>query len=228
TPTVPLSEGVHTAYVKIVDNAGNYAEATWSFTVDITPPYFTVESPKGENNPYGTKGILFKINVIGENASKIQYSVNGGGFYNLCTSCSYYSKTRYLYEGNNSIKIRVYDKAGNMAEQQMLIKVDSEAPRILSVSPGGGSRIKGLTTFSVKYTEAILTSAEIVSWTSNNPVPYKEPLSDDCPSGSYVSCSINKPVSLITDGKKFYYYFELIDSQGKITKTPTYTTTITA
>jgi hypothetical protein len=38
-PTVaPLTEGVHTAVVNAVDNAGNVNETSWSFTVDTTKP----------------------------------------------------------------------------------------------------------------------------------------------------------------------------------------------
>ena len=140
----------------------------------------------------------------------------------MCASCTSYNKLRTLVEGANVLNFRVYDIAGNYAEKQVTVTVDSEAPRILSVSPGGGSRIKGVTTFGVKYTEAILKEAALVYKIAGTEIV--KPISG-CPSGKDVTCVTTVDFTGFSAGQRVYYYFRLTDNFNRVKQSNTFTGT---
>lgn len=47
-PREPLVEGVHILELSVADLAGNRSSASWSFTVDVTPPSLSVVEPAGD------------------------------------------------------------------------------------------------------------------------------------------------------------------------------------
>ena len=87
------------------------------------------------------------------------------------------------------------------------------------------SRVKGITTFTVKYTEAIVIETKLM-YSYGTSKAWQEQSLPGCPSGNYVSCSTNLDFTATAPGTKVYYYFRMKDSFDRIKQSTTYSVTV--
>ena len=119
TPNDPLNDGIHTLFVSVQDNAGNQAQATITFTTDITAPIITNVNP-ADGSTTSTAQPTFSANYgdatsgIDINSAKI--TLDGTNITSLATvtptSISFASTTN-LSEGVHTAVFEVNDLAGN-------------------------------------------------------------------------------------------------------------------
>jgi len=128
-------------------------------TIDRDPPTMEINSPK-EGEIYTKTSINIDINP--SEISEVYYidldDVNER-WKQVCSSCSYYNRSKSFVEGPNNIMFRVIDKANNKAFFNVSFFVDSRAPRIRSISP-----IRGFTNgmFEIEFDELNPKTLEIV------------------------------------------------------------------
>jgi len=130
-----LAAGAHTINVRAVDNAGNVATATVTFTVDLTLPSLSITSPAN-----GTWVSSLLVTWQGSDdlssVSSYEVSLDGGVWTDVL------SATHYLFEdaadGLHTIQVRAHDQAGNNATAEVQVYLDTVAPVLAIWSPGEG------------------------------------------------------------------------------------------
>ncbi len=109
-----VTEAIHTVTVQAFDRAGNSAKATSTVTVDATPPTVSVDSPGPGATVYGTASVNWTATDSGSGIGQVFVVVDG-----LATSVDVASvgqSVSPLSIGIHTATVRVYDRAGNMAE----------------------------------------------------------------------------------------------------------------
>ncbi|NLX46793.1 MAG: hypothetical protein GXY70_01275, partial [Euryarchaeota archaeon] len=163
-----LTDGHHTAYVKVTDAAGNFVEGMVNFTVDTTAPAVAFISPEEGSLVNSSTGIAEW--TVDDAVSSIR--VDGGAWIEIGPNTSWeYS----LEDGEHIIEVMVTDLAGNSASAALNFTVDTTAPTA-NVSPTGNQEpLSPLVV--VEFSEAMnQTSVEIVvdgaegsvDWNGNN------------------------------------------------------------
>ena len=139
--TLEIDEGWHTIYVKGYDPAGNYMIDNITVCIDLTAPDLAITSPT-----YGE--------VIGSSAVEVAWSgkdtlsdidyymvkLDGERWIVTNTTSIRYSR---LSEGQHTIYIRAYNKAGLSTEQSVIFMIDLTPPSLEIISPENGSTIEG-------------------------------------------------------------------------------------
>ena len=123
-------EGINKIDIKIYDVAGNVAMQTLEIKVDTTPPIIStsVSGTKGLADWYvsqTTTGISAHDEVSGVN--QVEYDQNSSGWQNGVSITS--------DDGVNTVAIRAFDLAGNVASKSLEIKVDTVAPILIPLVP---------------------------------------------------------------------------------------------
>jgi hypothetical protein len=138
TPTEDLGEGEHTVYVYVEDDAGNSADATWSFTVDTIAPVVEVIQPDGGEELIGeeTYEIMWTAEDLNlaPNPITIEYSTDGGVTWNLIASNlpntgSYEWVVPGVVSDNVFVRVSAADLAGNVGSDT------SDAPFSITYIP---------------------------------------------------------------------------------------------
>ncbi len=109
-----VAEGLHTVKVRAFDRAGNMAEATATVTVDATPPAVTVSSPQPGATLRGTVSVNWTASDERSGIAQVVVIRDG-----VSTAVPPESRTlalTSLSDGLHYVTVRVWDKAGNMAE----------------------------------------------------------------------------------------------------------------
>ncbi len=140
-----LSEGIHVVAVRAVDLAGNKANASASFTVDVTPPAVHISSPS-------------EGSIVGEGSVEVSWTTSDnvgvlktllyldGEFVADVTGLSNYTLEN-LSDGGHTVGVVAYDIAGNRAATFVYFEVRTEAgtetqtPRGPSAFPWAGVAI---------------------------------------------------------------------------------------
>lgn len=117
-----LKEGENDIYVKATDISKNESQPsnTLRITYDKTPPEITITSPQGgeiksENRYHEIKGST-------EPGSRV--TING--HYALTDIEGNFALTFKFEDGQNSIKVKVIDRAGNETEQILQVRFEKE------------------------------------------------------------------------------------------------------
>lgn len=152
-----LPEGENQVRIEnLVDLAGNLEPyINWSFTIDNTNVSAILFSPL--NKTYNTTNVPVIIQV--NQPVKAEYSDNGNSFSTISSSTSLLNTTRSFSEGDHYVVFRLTslsNGASNALEANF--SVDNKAPSISAVLPAGGSHVRGLVNFSIKYTEKFLSN----------------------------------------------------------------------
>ena len=133
--TFSLDEGIHIIYVRAFDVAGNLNVTSVQIIVDLTSPIFVDVDPG--NNTYVQSKVTFVWNFT-DNYGLGYYRIRiDGGSWVTTTGTSY--TFEYLTEGNHTVEIVAYDKAGNPTYVEVHIIADTTNPTIAICSPEGGS-----------------------------------------------------------------------------------------
>jgi parallel beta-helix repeat protein len=159
-PSVPLSDGVHTVYLEVKDNAGNLATTTWSFTVDTTPPIIiNLQPPDTSTTNDSTPTISADYtDSSGINASSVLLEVDGIDV----TSSAMVAAGGVIYipgvalsEGLHSVYLEVRDNVDNLATTIWTFSVDSNPPTIVNLQPPDLSTTNNSTpTISADYSDS--------------------------------------------------------------------------
>ncbi len=123
TPSAPsfvfagVAEGAHTVLVRAFDRAGNMAQASATVTVDVTPPDLQILSPAaGSQVTVSDVSVNWTATDAGSGIGQIFVVVDTGQPVGVSSS-SVAQTVSPLSLGLHSVTVRVYDKAGNMAEK---------------------------------------------------------------------------------------------------------------
>lgn len=131
-PSASLTrDGVYTLDFRTVDNAGNTRTSTRTINIDTTPPAFTTSTSGTTGTaPWyvspATTGISPSDSMSG--VDHVEYNQNGAGWQNGSSIAS--------NDGVNAISIRVFDLAGNMADDSTTVSVDTVPPVITPAMSG--------------------------------------------------------------------------------------------
>ncbi|MGY5876663.1 MAG: Ig-like domain-containing protein [Candidatus Thorarchaeota archaeon] len=127
---ITLTEGYYTITVRTYDERGNIGFDEIDISVDATPPAITITSPISRFNS-SSKDISFTWDVV----DKDHVLVLLGGW--QLTNTTTDQITVELPIGSHNITCRVYDEAGNYAEDWIIVTVDTTAPEVLISNPIG-------------------------------------------------------------------------------------------
>ena len=127
-----LKDGSHTVTIDCSDNDGNAAaQKSTTFTVDTVPPTLNVTSPADgliTNNP----SLVVAGTTNDSTSSPVTLTVNGQAV--TVGSNGSFSTTLTLSEGDNTITIKVADKAGKTTTVVRTVTLDTSAPNIVSIT----------------------------------------------------------------------------------------------
>jgi hypothetical protein len=127
-----VEEGQHTWSMICADPAGWEGQsATWTYTLDKTPPVITMTSP--ENNSIIADTTLLQFDVIDNYRLHKVWFVMGDNRTEMTESFSIDATS--WPDGPNDFAIVADDSVGNQAEQVYRVIIDRTAPEIELVSP---------------------------------------------------------------------------------------------
>ncbi len=209
TPDVDLSEGIHTVYVYVEDNAGRQSELSWDFNISVTSiANMIVISP--ENKSYGEKRILLNVSLDSGEIGLLEVMDNKDvkpKWKKLCKNCDSYGKLLSFKDGQHDLRIKVTDAFGFVNEQNISFEVDSKKPVINKIEPKNGAVTNG-ESFKVKYSEENLRNVILVVENNENILSY-------CEAGKNKECSASLDLSAY-DGEWVDYWFNVSDYVGEV------------
>jgi hypothetical protein len=161
----PLAEGLHLVAVDMADLAGNPAEASWAFTVDLTPPSVAVIEPaEGVVVGSATPAILVTYDdaLSGVDLTSVAITVDG---IDLTSSCAVGSSDASctappLDSGGHTVVAEVHDRAGQARVAESSFVVDAESPVVSITAPGDGATVN---TPTVEVTGTATDDGSLVS-----------------------------------------------------------------
>jgi len=131
-----LPDGFHSLRIVAKNDDGRTGNSTVNFGIDTVDPELVVQSPA---SPYYTNKT--SVWVKGTCSVDADLFVNGdkvphpeGSFVTMVL----------LNEGRNDVIIKAVDRAGNSADHQLTVYVDTKGPSILVFSPSNGTRTNKL------------------------------------------------------------------------------------
>lgn len=130
------SDGSHTITIEASDKAGNSASTSVNVIVDNTEPEVIIKSPL---NFYLRQNTTVDADVIEANFESWSVRVDGK---EVSTIIPYDLNTTYYADGNHTIEIYAFDKAGNAGAKGALVNFDNTAPEINITSPQEGAFVK--------------------------------------------------------------------------------------
>ncbi len=194
-------------YFTVSDGANNVNSKTKKVSVDSTAPLLTINAPL--DGFYNEKKLLW--DVTSNEPVKITYADNGEKSKIFCSKCNGAQKFVTLNDGNHLIEVTAVDAAGLISSKIMSLLIDTQKPKIFSVTPKKGTMTNGQ--FSINYAEDDLQSMTLY---------IKGPLDADfiafpidCPSGKKASCSTT--INLASyEGQQIEYYISLADRTATV------------
>ena len=157
--TTPLLAGTHQVALTVYDKAGNMAQSSWSFAVDTTPPVISNTLPL--NNSYQTnQSPLISAQILdaesGIDTARTQLLLDNvditANATITATAVSYQSNN--LSQGLHQLTLKVYDKAGNLAQAQWQFTVDTLPPVISGETPKNVYLTSTTQSLSAQYLDA--------------------------------------------------------------------------
>lgn len=208
TPSVNLSNGVHSVMVYAEDSSGRSSNITWEFEVNVSSGLnLIVRMP--ENASYNTKRVPFNIstNRLVDSIEFINYNDRNPRWKRLCNDCDGYGNNRLklniLNEGENEMSFRAVDNNEEVVVNVSLF-IDGKKPKISKILPSKNSVTNG-SGFYVKFIE---DNVEKVSVSFN---PTQNLNLSACSFGNnFIECFINLNLNSF-DGQQINYIFNVSD-----------------
>ncbi len=162
-----LSESTHQLAVTVADKAGNVAQASSSFLVDVTPPAASFSSPVNNsfiNNPQPAITLTYSDSGSGVNTNSIHLFLQQGSTAETeITSLFAFvagqgsgtiPAASALTPGTYHLRALVVDNAGNQTTATSAFVVDTAPPTYTIVAPPANAFLNTATpTFTVTYTD---------------------------------------------------------------------------
>ncbi|MCK5548715.1 MAG: hypothetical protein KAI64_06845, partial [Thermoplasmata archaeon] len=145
-----LSDGLHTAVVRVYDRAGNEDTDSVLFNIDTTNPIVTITSP---SIGYVTNVADMLVEWTGsdDNSGVDHYSIQiDGGLWTdkgILTNHMFPS----LSDGVHTVQVKVYDAVFNENTTNVWFNIDTVAPTITITSPSEGL-VTGVPDMAVEWT----------------------------------------------------------------------------
>ncbi len=146
--TTTLPDGDLTITLRVSDKAGHLTEKTITIIIDNTPPTISITSPANNTYVSGTVTVSFTV----EDANlEHAYLVIDGVKHDVTGMDSYTLDTSSLGDGEHTLTIWAVDKAGNIAESSVTIRVDNTAPVITITNPLSGEEYRVGDTVNIQW-----------------------------------------------------------------------------
>ena len=201
-----VDEGNHNVTVYAYDKAGNMDSNIVSFTVDTLSPVVTIINPaSGEWFNIENVTVSWTANDTGSGIDYYEIRIDSGAWINVGLNTSYTFTN--LDEGNHTIDVRAYDKAGNSGTDSITFGVDLTEPTVTITSPSDGDYVN--------------TSDVYVEWIGNETISGIDHYEVRCQNSTWDSGWIN--VGTVThytfpnlaDGQ-YTIYVKAIDLAGNV------------
>ena len=132
-----LADGRHAIQVRAYDRAGNFAEASVTFTVDTELPLLNIGSPSnGDFIDSKDVWVSWIATDEGSGIKGYQYRIDSGKWYSTTEASHLFED---LGEGPHTVVIRAIDNAGNSVTAMVTFVVDTVPPSLSITSPDDGS-----------------------------------------------------------------------------------------
>ncbi|MFA5724459.1 MAG: right-handed parallel beta-helix repeat-containing protein [Candidatus Pacearchaeota archaeon] len=128
------SEGEHDVTIWANDSLGNLNSTNVHFTIDLTPPTITINSP--ENKSYNSEEIIFNITAVDGKfeVSSCMYSLDGELNQTMTSSINYWETTNSsMTDDSHTVTFYCNDSLGNMNSSSVTFRVDTTAPEITMI-----------------------------------------------------------------------------------------------
>jgi large repetitive protein len=135
TPATPLLMGMHTVVARARDEAGNQAEASAMFSVDLAAPTLTIDSP-----PNGASLRDAMVRVVGkaDAGATVRVALDGAMFTSVVADGQgawTFVPTQALGEGSHIAIATTRNAAGISAQAESRFTVDTAAPQVTIITP---------------------------------------------------------------------------------------------
>ncbi len=215
-PGVQLSDGIHTVYLEVKDNYGNVAIASWSFTVDTTPPIITnLQPPDASTTNDNTPTISADYSdPSGINVSSVVLEVDGidvTSFATVTASGMSYIPGMALLDGIHTVYLEVKDNVDNLAIVSWSFTVDTTPPTIILNAPMNNSVIPAGTLLDFNITDPNLTQVNY-SINGSADFPFSDPY--DLSTGGWTDGNYTVQINALdlVGNLNSSWYFFTIDS----------------
>jgi hypothetical protein len=152
-------DGVHSITLVGYDQVGNSANVSITVTVDNTPPVASILSPK--NASYVCRNI--DVTFIAQSIALKNASITIGDEYKNVTGMnSVPFDTTQLVDGVYTVKLLVYDLAGNEAEASIMITIDNTKPIAHISYPANNSYVRGIVNLNFTFADSNLENASLL------------------------------------------------------------------
>lgn len=132
---VELSEGFNTVVARATNSSGEQITDSISVSLDLTPPYLTIESHTEAQEVYSDKITVTGLvnDIVRGTVSEEQASVEVNGIKATVSNRSYAATDVPLNEGENVITVTAIDESGNSASisQNVVYKIVTEKRLVL-------------------------------------------------------------------------------------------------
>lgn len=129
----PLPEGGHNVTVSVADRAANASSLTWSFTTDTIAPVVRITSHA--DGAFINTPVIELAGSLDDRTARVSANAVGGE----ATTDGFRVSGFTLAEGANTIRVTATDPATNSGSHQILLNLDTAAPRLRFDSPAEGA-----------------------------------------------------------------------------------------
>ncbi len=136
--SVALTEGHNTVTARAVNAQGEDVSDVITLSLDMTPPYITVESPKDgdtvRNNKIAVSGLI--NDIVRGTVAEGQAHVKVNGIAASVANRSYLAENIPLSPGENTLKIDAADNVGNTASLSLKVTYQALSPQHIELLSG--------------------------------------------------------------------------------------------
>jgi len=156
-----LDERGHVISLLALDKAGNLAAQTKSFGVDVSPPSLSLVQPAS-----GSYVNLRQIQAVWSASDAVsgidRYEVQlDSGEVRTVTGTASWTFGE-VAEGAHTVKVKAFDRAGNVAEATATVTVDVTPPDLTVSAPESGATVYGTVSVNWTASDALSGIAEVV------------------------------------------------------------------
>lgn len=156
-----MPDGRHSIQINAVDKAGNMASETLFFYVDNTRPLVLINAPANWTHVKGA--IPIHIAGFDANFEKMELLISGEPVqtWNATGAQTYLWNTGAYADGQYTITVTAYDKAGNLAVAGVTVTVDNTSPIAEIREPAEGLHIRESCTITVYGYDVHINAIEL-------------------------------------------------------------------
>nr|MDO8045203.1 Ig-like domain-containing protein [Candidatus Baldrarchaeota archaeon] len=148
--TTTYEDGTYTLTVIAYDTFSNTNTTKIIITIDNTEPNVSIVFPASGSWVRGVVNISVSINDSGSGVERVTFIIDGNMLFNDTVAPYEYSLNTTLYlDGEHTITVIAYDRAGNSRTTSVVFYVDNSPPIVEMIYPTEGDFIKGTVNITV-------------------------------------------------------------------------------